>query len=75
MSIRALTCDDHGFGGRREECVICSRYANNPAFLCDNCRFYAERRECCVCGHWPANNLAMVCDEHCEICVRCGNRF
>lgn len=73
MSVRALTCNDHGFGNKQQECVVCGKWpARNPALLCDNCGFGSKREECCVCGKWPARNPAMVCDEHRGKCVKCG---
>lgn len=73
MSVRALTCDNHGFGSMREKCVACGKWpAANPALLCDSCGFGSGREKCCVCDNWPARNLAMVCDEHKGKCSRCG---
>lgn len=73
MSVRALTCDNHGFGSKKDECVVCGQWpANTPALLCDNCGFGNKRENCCVCDHWPARNPAMVCDNHKGKCARCG---
>lgn len=46
MSVRALTCDNHGFGSKKEECVVCGKWpARNPAMVCDN-----HNGKCAKCG-------------------------
>ena len=71
MSVRAFTCDEHGWGQKKDECVVCGkRPADYPAFLCDRCG--REKDKCCICER-PAKNLAMVCKAHQGMCAKCGN--
>jgi len=74
MSVRALMCDSHGFGSKKEQRVVCGKWpAQHPALLCNNCGFGSSRGQCCVCEQWPAPNPAMVYDEHNRKCAKCGS--
>ena len=75
MAYKALTCNDHGFGSKKDKCVICGKWpAKSPGAICDKCGFGNRHEKCCVCEKWPAKNYAMVCSAHAGKCVICGKK-
>lgn len=69
-SVRAMLCNDCGFGNRKENCVKCGKWMGStkiPAYLCSSCGFGNRKDECVKCGRWIGSGGVPAC-----ICGSCG---
>jgi hypothetical protein len=55
--IPARLCGDHGFGSKKDNCVVCGKWVGSSgtrAFIGDCCGFGSKKDNCVICGKWAS---------------------